>query len=301
VTPPIFILGNPRSGTTWVHELLAETGQVDYLQTAQVVALDRSIDDEAGRRLVAEELARAGVGCRAIDEVALSPSAPDEYFHVLANAGTSGWLGPANLGVFERMCAHLRLASGGKRPLVLKSPWDYANFQYIRRAVPGARFVFVHRHPERVVQSSVRATRAIVRARDPYFALVARTYYARLWERPWLVGLARLMAGEWLDLGVRVPVVQMALTNRYYVRNVGRLPPGSYLSLRYEDLCAEPALWRERLLRFCGLDPAALSAIGTPARPRGGGLLPEVVRWRPVIARVMSEYMAMQGYRAGEA
>jgi hypothetical protein len=29
-------------------------------------------------------------------------------------------------------------------------------------------------------------------------------------------------------------------------------------------------------------------------------LLPEVVRWRPVIARVMAPYMAMHGYRPGE-
>src|SRR5205814_4727127 len=70
---PIFIMGAHRSGTTWLQQLLVETGCFDYVSAFHVICYDRlprepmkPADAPADRELV-ETFRRRGVGTRAVD------------------------------------------------------------------------------------------------------------------------------------------------------------------------------------------------------------------------------------------
>jgi hypothetical protein len=292
---PIFVLGNHRSGTTWLYQLLAATGRVDYLPTYQVPD-DAGRDDQAARCAMAARLRDTGLERRQMDAVPIGPTMPEEYYLVLRNAGYNGRLTRRSLPAFERMCARLRGASSQHRPLVLKNPWDYPGFPLIRELVPGARFIFIHRHPVRVLDSALRAARALSASRDPYYAMLVPAYDA-MWPRSPLLYLTRLLCATRADFGVRALTAMVAYANGRYVRHVGRLAASEYVSIRYEDLCEHPAATMAEILRFCGVN--ARDTIGAvQPRPRNTDLLPEVRRWRPVIEGVHRRYMAMHGYPA---
>jgi Sulfotransferase family len=110
----------------------------------------------------------------------------------------------ADAAVFLRMCARLQ-PSAERRPLVLKNPWDFSNFVDINQALPGARFIFIHRHPERVVQSLLHVGRVLMESKHPYLALLAPEY-DRLFARPVVRTFFRVLASTHFDIGARVIV-----------------------------------------------------------------------------------------------
>jgi hypothetical protein len=82
-------MGNHRSGTTWLHLLLAETGCFAYVMAFHVIAY-RTLDQEpvdvahspAYQSLV-DTFTRLGLDHRVVDDVAVSPSSPEEYGSIL--------------------------------------------------------------------------------------------------------------------------------------------------------------------------------------------------------------------------
>ncbi len=295
--PPIVILGNHRSGTTWLYRLLAETGRFSVLTAWHVIAWDRVADrarwtpeaEAADREALRARMAELGIARRRGDGVPISPELPEEYGYILNNAGTGSWVRPRNLELFRAVCA--RLDDG--RPVLLKNPWDYANFTWLHRNVPGIRFVFIHRHPARVVQSAVRALRLLWEERDAYTALLSRRY-VRLWRSP-----ARRRLLQWFTrrsggLDLRVIAGGVAMANRAWVARRGALPEGVAVDLRYEDLCADPTGTVADLLDRLGIDGGAPPR--TAARPSGGPLLPEVARRARWIARRNRAYLDAHGY-----
>jgi hypothetical protein len=181
---------------------------------------------------------------------------------------------------------------------VLKSPWDYANFATLKAALPASRYVFVHRRPERVIESALRTSRTLLRERHPYLALLSREY-ERLFSRPARLGALRLLTTRRFGIGVGVVTRLVASANRYFVRHVAGLPAADVLSVRYEDLCADPLPHRARCLAFCGLDPERLPATFTPPAPSTAPLSAEVRRRRAMIERSSAAYMRLLGYPPG--
>jgi len=300
-TGPIFIMGNHRSGTTWLHLLLAETGCFAYVTAFHVIAYNAlgtepaDVEHSRAYQSVVETFTRLGLDHRVIDDVAISPSCPEEYGSILSNAGTGGRITPRNLGLFHELCERVHRLAGPNKRLLLKNPWDYSNFVYIKSAIPNARFVFIHRHPERVVHSSLNAARAVLTNRDPYYALLAREY-DRLFSRPALLYLLRLTTARRFGLGIRTVINFVAKANAYFATHVNKLPPNDCLSIRYEDLCLHTPELVEDILRFCGVDPIAGWALRTPPQPRSSQLLPEVALNSKTIARRMAAYMLLHGY-----
>ena len=79
--PPLtFILGNHRSGTTWLYQLLAETGRFSVLTAYHVITWGQEDATEEG---LATQLAAQGITARTGDGVAVSPSLPEEYCYIL--------------------------------------------------------------------------------------------------------------------------------------------------------------------------------------------------------------------------
>lgn len=292
-----FLLGNHRSGTTWLYQLLAGTGRFSVLTAHHVIGWDAWTAWWAGRGprpddlALAERFAALGIARRQGDDVPLTPDLPEEYGYLLQNAGLGHGFSARSLPLLHEIAGHL--AQDG-RPVVLKNPWDYGNFRALAAAFPDARFVFIHRHPLRVIHSTAVMFRDMWARRDAYGALISRRY-VRNWDTPWRKRIFTWLAGPGLGWVVDGIGLGVAAANRHYVAHIAELPPERRLSLRYEDLCAHPEQELARILRFCGVPDAA---VPVPPRPIDRGLLPEVARRQARLGRAMGPYLAALGYGA---
>jgi hypothetical protein len=80
------------------------------------------------------------------------------------------------------------------------------------------------------------------------------------------------------------------------LQNIGSLPPTDYTTVKYEDLCAEPALQITRVLHSLGIQAGDASAYHELIAPRRLDLLPEVARRQQSIGRKLQRYCTYHGY-----
>jgi sulfotransferase family protein len=252
---PVFIMGSARSGTTILYRLLAMTGRFNPVTAYHLIDYDELVANhlegrtERAKQELAQRFHDLGIAGTRFDGVEVSPDFPEEYGFAL---GDGQRITPRTLPRFLELCRKVQLISEPGRPLLLKNPWDARAFLYIKRVLPDSRFIFIHRNPVEVVQSLVDGVRALLRSRNAYHALLAQSY-DRLMEQPLRRSVARMLFGPRLRLGTGIVGWQVAKNARYFVDHVGALPPEDHISVRYEDLCADPASAIGRSLRFLGL------------------------------------------------
>ncbi len=189
---PIFILGLPRSGTTLVERILASHSQVVSAGELNDFAMS----------LVAA--ARSGAG---------RPQLPRR--ELVARSATLDF---AALGRDYLRGARARVP--GDRRFIDKMPLNYLYCGLIRRALPAAKIVHLHRHP---LAAGYAMYKTLFRDGYPFsydLGEIAR-YYAAY----------RRLMDHW----------QATM-------------PGVIHSLSYEALVANPAAATRGLLEFCGLD-----------------------------------------------
>jgi hypothetical protein len=291
VSSPTFLLGNHRSGTTWLYSLLAATGHFSTLTAHHVISWHAPMSQET----LAARLQAEGLFERALDGIALSPNTPEEYCYILNNAGHKSWLTPGSRPLLASIIDRL-VVDGEGRQVLLKNPWDYGHFPALAEAWPEARFIFLHRHPLRVIQSAARVFRVMWSPPEPdgYVSLLSARY-RRMWANPLTRGFFRWAATGALDLDVRAISGGVKAANHHYLRHLGALRPEQRVVVRYEDLCASPDDELGRILRF--LDAPATAA-QVPTREGSSPLLPAVERHQSGICRSMQAYLDHFSYNA---
>ncbi len=172
--PPLFILGHWRSGTTHLHNLLAQDdGNFAYANTYQVVNPHTFLTtEEANTRRFAWMVPDK----RPMDNMVLSFQSPQEdEFAPLLISLLSPYLGvsfprrddhynrfltfhEASAGEVERwkdafLWFLKKLTFKYNRTLLLKSPPHTARIRTLLEMFPDAKFVHIHRHPAEVFQS----------------------------------------------------------------------------------------------------------------------------------------------------
>ncbi len=172
--PPLFILGHWRSGTTHLHNLLAQDDLgFAYPNTYQVVNPHTFLTTEdANTRRFAWMIPPK----RPMDNMALSFQSPQEdEFAPLLTSLLSPYLGisfPREAGRYNRYLTFENATPGEiqqwkeaftwflkkltfkyDRPLLLKSPPHTARIRLLLEMFPDAKFVHIHRHPEDVFRS----------------------------------------------------------------------------------------------------------------------------------------------------
>ena len=235
VPPPLFILGHWRSGTTHLHNLLAQDStQFAFPNTYQVTnphtfLLTEETQSRRFARMVPEK--------RPMDEMALSFQAPqeDEFAPCLMSL-RSLYLGitfPRNESAYERyltfdavpqeeidewknaLMRFLRKVTlKYQRPLILKSPPHTARIRLLLELFPDARFVHIHRNPYEVFQS----------CRHYYDTA---TWYSYL-QRPDLDGI---------DDGI---IRRYTRLHDAFFAQRGLIPEGRFHEIRYDDLERNP-------------------------------------------------------------
>lgn len=269
----VFIMGCHRSGTSLLYHLLARTGAVNYVSAYDVVHYPELLYNRLHQR-EAQVRARLdryllSLGDRGTDRLAPRAAYPEEYRFVLADfhiplslrAGKrTEFFGPhltdRTLSTFRELCRKKQFLVGSSAeamPLVLKNPNDFhCHFMTVRRLLPRARFLFLHRHPLHVLNSHLHSFSAALATRSAYYALLDQGY-RRLFG---VLTLRRLIArlAMQTDWYARLVMAQYVSSFAYYRQQVPHLPPGSYLSLRYEELCRDPERWIARIGAWLGLE-----------------------------------------------
>ena len=275
--PPVFILGLARTGTTHLHNLLAQDPNLGYLDTYQSAVPTFSLVGGAWlRRLMARQV---GERSRPMDNVRLALDTPQEEEIALANASRlaswmhlmtfpkqsdelltkyalMGWGGENALSEREAMRWHheyLRivlkatLCAGGRR-LVLKSPANLGRVDHLLRLFPHAKFIHIVRNPYVVFESLMRTLRIV------------------------------MPAYQMDDYDPEQHMEQMADACRRFCEKYEQdrplVPPGNLAEVRFEDLERDPLGELERLYAELSLpgweqaEPAIRAYVGTLAQYR---------------------------------
>lgn len=261
----VFIMGCHRSGTSLLYHLLAYTGQVDYLSAYEIIKYDELLHNRLTGREAQVKAALQVVlqqeASRGLDELPVGVDCPEEYRFLLGQETPAVVLNAKKrldalffaphlttltLDAFLRMCRKKRFLAGADRPLVLKNPADfYCNFLTVHQMLPQAKFIFIHRHPLPMLNSYLYGFPAILEQRSNYAALLDKRYDALF---------SRLQLRRQLFLKVfrsaiicRLLLTRLTQSFQYYLTHLPQLPAAQYVSIRYEDLCADPASCLSRI------------------------------------------------------
>ncbi len=271
VVKPIFILGLPRSGTSFLHTLLAEDPGNLVPRNWQTIYPAPRPDSfvpvrDAKARNVERQLrffAALAPGFDAHHPV--NADSPQECSEITACVFQSlrfdttyrvpkhlAWMdanGHDEAFAFHKKFLQLLQAGLGAKTWVLKCPDHTFSLDAIVKTYPDARFVVVHRDPVAVFGSVAHLTEILRRpfVRNVDFAEIG----AQVTER-WIDGAERLVA---FDQRADIPAARK-------------------INIQYEELVADPLAAVARIYRHFGesLTPAATAAMATAlaARTRGG-------------------------------
>ncbi len=275
IAQPIFITGFPRSGTTFLHELMM-CDPINRAPRVWETIYPFPMLHEAGGGH--KRIARVARQLRMFERLApqfrglhrISPTSPQECSEITAHAFRSlrfdttyriptyrTWLetgGEGHLPAYrlhKRFLQHLRHqdgAAGRDRRWVLKCPDHLFALDALRTVYPDARLVFVHRDPLRVLLSVAKLTEVL---RRPFTRRLDRVEIGRGESARWLEGAQRMIAASedprW---------------------------EGTICHVHYLDLVADPAGAVEGVYRHFGIPrPEGLgSAVAefAAAEPNGG-------------------------------
>ena len=301
---PIFILGDQRSGTTLLYKTLADTGCFNVVRAYHIIKYDEilfnhfnKIEEQAIQALAARFQA-LGISDRKIDRVAATPNLPEEYGFILKNvAGDELSITPHNLPVFRQLCRKIQVSSDPNKRLLLKNPWDFFQFLYVKQLVPSAKFIFIHRNPIHVISSRIKTSRSLVYDWNEYTALIA-PIYAEIFSNPIKRSLIRILSSKYLGISLRRSIQTSIEATTYFMQNVDKLPRQDYLSIKYEDLCQAPEHTIQQIMTFLNIEDYLTLDYAQIIKPRSLNLLPEVQKRAMQIQQKSKEYFDRHSYSA---
>ena len=234
VAPPLFILGMWRSGTTHLHNMLAQDGRFAYPNTYQVFYPHTFLTTEAiNAKLVGIFMPKR----RPQDNVVMGVGEPQEdEFALCSLTGRAlcvGWAFLRRAKHYNRYLT-LRNASADEvdewksalaglvcklsfkygRPLVLKSPGHTCRIKRLLELFPEAKFVHIHRNPYDVFRSTMHMVRTVT----PWWTL----------QRP-----------DFSDLEERT-IRQYREVYDAFFEERGLIPEGHFHEIGFEALEADP-------------------------------------------------------------
>jgi omega-hydroxy-beta-dihydromenaquinone-9 sulfotransferase len=249
---PLFILGHWRTGTTHLHNLLAQDPQFGFVSTFQAMAPGFCLTGEKSIKPLLARLAAKRHPTREIDNIPLALDAPQEESFAMANLSPWAWLHIYTLPrqaseIFAKYALLEGLTSGQRaewraayltvlrkatlrsagRPLVLKDPANTGRVRELLAMFPEARFVHITRDPYRVLPSMLGVWKVVL-AKSQLQSVSAEEVEAYVLEF-----YQRLL--------------------RRFLADKSCIPPGRLVEVRFEDLEAAPLAQLERIYDGLGL------------------------------------------------
>ncbi len=253
---PIFIIGHWRSGTTYLHNLLSQDRTLGHMDMLQAVAPEMMLFKG---RFLKNQMTRQTPAIRPMDNVPLSPGAPQEEEFALANMTSRSfyhqWVFPRKAGYYFEKFALLNSISprslslwgktyyrlvkkiyirAGCRRLVLKNPTNTGRVRELLTLFPDAKFIHIHRNPYDVFPST----------RNLYNSMLG------------MFALQRLSQSEIDD---NIFTFYKKLIQKFWDEK-NLIPPGNLVEVRFENLTTDPLAQLRRIygsLNLPGFNDAA--------------------------------------------
>lgn len=273
---PVFIIGPHRSGTTVLHHILQASNCFNVVTTYHILnygeILTNAIEgrESAAKAALTERFAAMGLANRIVDDSPVSPDHSEEYGFIIDDTAWQGRVNPTNVHRLIELCRKIQYTAHNDKPILLKNPWDFSLFMYLREVFPQAHFLFIHRHPLAVINSQLKFLRHLIAEPNPYMAMLSPGY-ARRFEsgRPLRQRLAQaILETSRLNIAVRMRTRAFMKAANYYLDNIGQLPAETYIQTKYEMLCADPVDSIHQIMTFLNLTPEhPIGASGIHTRP----------------------------------
>jgi omega-hydroxy-beta-dihydromenaquinone-9 sulfotransferase len=242
---PVIIIGHWRTGTTFLHQLM----NLDPNLTAPTV-FQVSIPDSflVSKKYYQPVMTAMISSVRPMDNVKLGIDEPqeDEYalFKLTLDSPLRDLVFSKSDGYFlkhydnfdpedkenwkkefRQFCRKLSFES--KKRIVLKNPFHSMRIQLLRETFPNMRFIHIHRHPYRVVPSTIN-----------------------MWN---IVGTQNVLRGKWIKPGIGEVAAFLNKMLDKIRTDLAVLPPEVYTEVFFDDLETDPVNELKKIYKATGL------------------------------------------------
>lgn len=297
---PIFILGLHRSGTSILYKTLSDTKRFNILTAYHIFYYDSLVYNHINHieKIKKDELndlfQRKGISTRKTDNILVSSDYAYEYMYIFSDQNYSFKITVKNKPLFDEIYNKLKFISSNDYPILLKNPFDFSNFIFIKSIYPNARFIFIHRNPLWIINSTMRLYKSIYKNKNEYLGLFSKTY-EQSYDNKLLLLLNKLLYCSYFSPGVLEAIHTCSKKLNYYLKNIGKLLKNDYISIRYEDFCKEPYTEISKIMKFlhleCEID------FKNPIEQRNLDLVPEVEFLKEYICKKMEGYLQYLDYK----
>jgi hypothetical protein len=181
--------------------------------------------------------------------------------------------------------------------LLLKNPWDFSKFIYIKDALPKAKFIFLNRQPIHIINSQLKASQSLLKGMNSY-ALAISKNYKNLYDNPLNLFYLRLRNSWFFSKALDTQTREVARDLTYFIENINSLADTEYICVKYEELCQEPEKVVLSILTFLGLEPSVPLSYDTLLESRPLRLLPGIASKYDKLHQKLLTYFEYFGYEA---
>ena len=292
---PIFIMGVQRSGTSILYKILSKTNNFNFVTAYNAIRNSELIYnhinnlEKKSKNELNDFLKTKSQTSRGIDNLAVTSDFPEEYGFVLAQKTSTSKITPKSYKIFENFCKKIQYISKNDKLLLLKNPFDFSNYVYIKSVFPKSKFIFIHRNPLNTLNSQLKAMRTLTKNKSEYMALLSPGY-DKLHDNKVLLQFYKFLYSSKTPFRINSAIKNLAESTKYYLENIDHLKKEDYVITKYEDLCEKPSEEINKVLSFLSLKQVSNKDINSQINPRKTIFLKEITRNEEVIKQKMKPY-----------
>jgi len=299
---PVFIMGLQRSGTSILYKMLGAANCFNVITAYHIVKYNEllhnhinNLEDDVKDKL-SEFFKDPSQMTRGIDRLQVTPDFPEEYGFLLVQKTKQPRLNQNNLSLFTELCKKIQFISDSKKPLLMKNPFDFSNFIYIRKMFSKAKFIFIHRNPMNTLNSQIKAMRTLLQNRSAYMSMLS-PWYDQVFESNIRLRYYRFLYSSRTPLRVTSAIKRISNETNIFLENIDVLQKDeAYINVRYEDLCEDPRSIITNIMKFLDLPLQSNLNYRDFIKPRKTVLLEELQRREQFISKRMNKYFTYCKY-----